>query len=103
MAEQVQEAAITWHGTVKSAGASLASASSALSTIYGALPTGAKHANITVVTGPIYYENDGTAADADTNPLSTGDVLRIRNNATVLGNLRIYAAGAYDIRITVGS
>jgi hypothetical protein len=102
MAEQVHEAAIEWQGTVKSAAASLASSS--LATVWGAaLPDGAKHADIYVVTGPLYVENDGTAADANAIPLATGDTLRIRNNATLLGELRIYAAAAYDIRVTVGA
>ena len=94
MAEQVLEAAETGLGTIKSAGASIAS--SALPS----LPATAKHVVINVVSGTLYIENDGTAADANALAVVTGASVTVKNSRTMLEAMRIFADAAYDARFS---
>ncbi|GEM_PF-4481020 len=97
--QTVLEAAYQGYGTTRLNGAGpLADAAlTALLTI----PTTVSGADIQVITGPIYYENDGTAADATTTQVNGGETLRIRNARALLSTLHLYAPGAYDIRVTL--
>lgn len=61
-----------------------------------------KNADIKVITGTIYIENDGTDADANSMPFDVGEKWEIRNCEYLIHQqIRIYAAAAYDFRVTL--
>jgi hypothetical protein len=100
MAQQTHSAGMEGAGTTKSEAANLASSS--LATVTGAaLPALCKHADIRIVTGTVYIENNGTAANANSMPFEAGEKWQIRNCQAMLANLRFFADVAYDMRITL--
>lgn len=93
MASQTHEHQEAGLGTVKSAGANLAS------TGLPGLPATAIHCLIYVDTGTLYIENDGTDADADSLPIKAGAVATAKNSlGTELAKYRVFANAAYDAR-----
>lgn len=102
-APQTHSAAMGGLGTIKNAGATLASAT--LATVIGvALPTDLQNADIRIVSGTVYIENDGTAADADSMPFEAGEKWQIRHcpgTEGLLTQLRFFADAAYDMRIAL--
>lgn len=47
-----------------------------------------------------YWENNGTVADATKMPVLAGNEIPIKkNNRELLGTIRVFATGAYDIRV----
>jgi hypothetical protein len=100
MTNQTHAAALGGLGTTKNSGATLAS--STLATVTGAaLPAFCKHADIRIVTGTVYIENDGTAADANAMPFTEGEKFQVRNSEAMLSQLRFFADAAYDMRIAL--
>src|SRR5581483_8751757 len=90
------EAALTGLGIAKSSGANLAD--STLNTV-AAIPAGATGVDIVVVSGQIFWTNDGSAATANSFLLDTGQVLKVRNSAALLVVIHLFASAAYDIRL----
>lgn len=102
--QQTLTAAVDGLGTYKSSGANLAD--SPLLTILGltAFPQGFYGAlDIRVVTGTLFVENDGTAADANVMQFDAGEKWEVRNCASMASKIRAFANAAYDIRITLYS
>lgn len=99
------EAARLGLGTYKAAGAGpLASSSLETllgSTVWTAISESFRHLTVYIVTGPVYVENDATAADADCLPLASGASVAYPNSYEEITKLRFYAAGAYDIRFVL--
>jgi hypothetical protein len=66
-----------------------------------------KHADLLVVTGPIYMADCGDAATADQMSYGTGEKREIRNCRELLITAAtpatIYAPGAYDVRVELYS
>lgn len=77
-------------GTVKSAGANLASAG------LPSLPATAENVLIIMVDGTLYIENDGTAADANCLPITTG--MQVYSNREEIAKIRVFADDVYDAR-----
>lgn len=87
-------------GTIKLADTSQASATLAslllAAGVSAATLESVRHIEIQCITGPIYYENDGSEADANCFQLPTGAIREIRNCGQMIKEqLTIYAAGAY--------
>lgn len=106
MVMQTNSAAMIGLGTVKSAGASLASTTlnALLTTLSVPEATIAviNHVDIYVKTGPVHIENDGTAADANAMEFPSVSKWEVRNcNWMIRNQLTVFAAGAYDIRIAM--
>lgn len=107
MAQQVHQAAIVGFGTTKIAGAgaltdrTLLAALTAVDPTITAFPDSCKGCDIVVVTGPVYIENDGTAANADCVPVESGQTYPIRNARELMTKLHLFAPGAHDIRVAL--
>lgn len=87
-------------GNYKSSGGSLASSS--ILTLLGltAFPQNFYgNFDIKVVAGPVFMTNNGAAATANSMQFDVGDKREIRNCNALASNIRIFASGAYDIRI----
>lgn len=100
----VHEAARIGLGTYKSAAANLASSS--LETILGAVAWAVvtdtvRHLTVYVVSGTLYVENDGTAADANCLPVGAGGSVSYPNSYAEITNLRFFADAAYDARFVL--
>lgn len=102
MAEQVIEASQLGFGTVKYTG--FLSDVSLLDMVGGTVNSDVSGFDIYVVSAgdQMYYENDGTEADADSMLLDTpGLVLRGRNQKSAFERFRFFCAGVVDIRVTL--
>ena len=106
MASQSLPAAAKGFGTVKLSGAGPLADSSLAALLIAALSVTELDARITgcnlriVAATTFYWENDGTAADANAMPLSVGDELIVpKNSREALHQIRILATGAYDFRV----
>lgn len=102
---QILEAALVGFGTTKlSGGAGLADTTLLAALGLTAFPDGCKGVDIYVAgatTGAVYYENDGSAADANAMPLDLGVTLRIRNALALMNVLHLFATGVYDLRVAL--
>lgn len=106
MALQVLQAASMGFGTVKlTAGGGIADSSLAalIATALGvsALDQRITGCNLRIVAATTFFwENDGTAADANTMPMSAGDELLVpKNSWEVLHNIHILTTGNTDLRV----
>jgi hypothetical protein len=99
----VLEAPMLGCGTFKYANTPNAAGGVTLKTLIGGtIPDDATGCDLYVVSAasPVYYENDGTDADANQMPLETpGFALRIRNAPSqTWDNFKFFCAGAVDFR-----
>jgi hypothetical protein len=96
------EAAAVGFGTTRLS-ANPALADTTLLTALGltAFPAGVTGCDLVVLTGTLYVENDGTAADATVDQIGVGDRYRIRNGLALMNELHIATAGAYDVRVVL--
>jgi hypothetical protein len=103
MAIQTHAAGMEGLGTYLVDAASLAS--STLGVAIGvALPDGCKHADIKVITGTLFIENDGTAATADAAmDFEEGEKYQIRNSRALIEDLRLFAAAAIRVKVALFS
>lgn len=115
MAVQTHTAAMHSLVSVKLAGASVASAT-LKATIEAALVAAGstqaaaeaitarmKHADMKIVTGTLYMEDDGTTADANSMPYEVGEKREIRNCRELLKAAKLFASAAYDVRVELYS
>lgn len=107
MALQTHSAAMLGLGTVKSAAANLAN-----TTLYALLISlgytavvleRVKHADIKVISGTVYIENDGTTATADNAmDFEAGEKWQVRNCAGMLQTqVTLFADAAYVMKISL--
>ena len=101
MGQHVQAAPEVGFGTTKVAAASLASSSLLTLLSLSSFPSGCSGFDIQVVTGTVYWDNNGSAATANSRVLSADQTLEYPNSPEILKNLRVFADAAFDIRITL--
>jgi hypothetical protein len=107
MAIQTQSASMEGFGTVKSAAGSLANTTlKALLIALGYTAEnliGVKHADIKVISGTVYIENDGTAATANNAmDFEAGEKWQVRNcEWMILEQITLFADAAYVMKIAL--
>lgn len=58
---------------------------------------------IKIVSGTVFFTNDGTAATANSYPMTAGEIREIKNCNAMASKLHFFANAAYDMRIALYS
>ena len=104
MAEQFLEASQLGFGTYKYSGTPNNITLRAVLVAAGlaTVPEDVSGFDLYIVSGTSYFENDGTAASADSMPLDgPGPALRVRNAKHALDKFTFFAAAAVEFRIAL--